>query len=268
MSRSPSLVPVGLAGFGDDRGERRTTPFCYATPYSNAPEPPMAQRAGSRGPALYASNYYHDNNNNNDDDDEYMEDSHGSSTDVYDSEMTNDADHDDSHSNRQAGFPERHASPSNPDIDVYEDEPDKLDYSEASSDGDDCRHGESDWPGARLQSRHLVEQDHGHGQVQTISGLLPEDEPWPGIEDHMSDGENIHPSSAETNEVDIDLDEVDNASVVSSQPSEYPSTQRAWHVTAKAENDADGASAADDERIGFKIHEDGDFDILGAGIHW
>lgn len=47
---------------------------------------------------------------------------------------------------------------------------------------------------------------------------LPEDEPWPGIEDQdrLSDGENIDPRKS------------DHRSDASSQPSEYPSTQRAW----------------------------------------
>lgn len=60
---------------------------------------------------------------------------------------------------------------------------------------------------------------------------LPEDEPWPGIEDqgHLSDGENIDP------------DEAERHSDASSQPSEYPSTQSAWPRTDDAE---------------FRIHED------------
>lgn len=62
---------------------------------------------------------------------------------------------------------------------------------------------------------------------------LPEDEPWPGIEDqeHMSDGENIDPNKEE---------EEDRRSDASSQPSEYPSTQRPWP----------------EEQGGFQIHED------------
>ena len=67
---------------------------------------------------------------------------------------------------------------------------------------------------------------HDHAQ-------LPEDEPWPGIEDqeNLSDGENIAPRYS------------DGQSDSSSQPSEYPSTQRVW-------------PADDDE--GFRIHEDED----------
>ncbi|KAL2204210.1 hypothetical protein CC79DRAFT_1127249 [Sarocladium strictum] len=65
--------------------------------------------------------------------------------------------------------------------------------------------------------------------------MLPEDEPWPGIEDRElngSDGENVDPAIE------------DVASEASSQPSEYPSTQRAW-----PEVGVEG---------GFLIHEDGD----------
>ncbi|KAF6818477.1 hypothetical protein CSOJ01_01857 [Colletotrichum sojae] len=70
---------------------------------------------------------------------------------------------------------------------------------------------------------------------------LPEDEPWPGIEDqdHMSDGENIDPLFSPAGEEDAQSD-------VSSQPSEYPSTQRGWQVP--------GA----DDGVGFRIHEDND----------
>lgn len=69
-----------------------------------------------------------------------------------------------------------------------------------------------------------------HAQPQRRTNL-PEDEPWPGIEDQeqqMSDGENVDPSD-------------DRRSVASSQPSEYPSTNRAW---------------PEDTAAGFRIHED------------
>ncbi|KAH6661726.1 hypothetical protein EV126DRAFT_496630 [Verticillium dahliae] len=72
--------------------------------------------------------------------------------------------------------------------------------------------------------------------------LQPEDEPWPGIEDQdrISDGENIDPLFSQTAD--------DATSVASSQPSEYPSTQRGW-----------GAQGADDDDdMGFRIHEDDD----------
>ncbi|TWU72402.1 hypothetical protein ED733_001508 [Metarhizium rileyi] len=75
-----------------------------------------------------------------------------------------------------------------------------------------------------IASRHSIQI--GHGQQ------LPEDEPWPGIEDQDHD----HPSNGEN----VDPDELRVDSDGSSQPSEYPSTQRAW--------------PGDD--AGFKIHED------------
>ncbi len=96
-------------------------------------------------------------------------------------------------------------------------------------------------------------------QPSAGSARLPEDEPWPGIEDNMSDGENVDPEST-----DADDDDDDN---ISSQPSEYPSTQA-------------GAGDVGDRRlgrgrcrrrrrrgggIGFRIHEDGDMEVGGGG---
>lgn len=61
---------------------------------------------------------------------------------------------------------------------------------------------------------------------------MPEDEPWPGIEDQqqMSDEENLDPR------------EMDVCSEASSQPSEYPSTHDAWPNNGEE----------------FEIHEDND----------
>lgn len=82
------------------------------------------------------------------------------------------------------------------------------------------------------------DEDESVGSVEVVPRLLPagsqqlpEDEPWPGIEDRMSDGENVDPLA-----VDGDGD-----SDMSSQPSEYPSTH-AWNGDAG----------------GFRIHEDGE----------
>jgi hypothetical protein len=87
-------------------------------------------------------------------------------------------------------------------------------------------------------SSTLLDSQHRHRQQQ-----LPEDEPWPGIEDphqhqrRHSDGENVDPQCA---------DELDHHSDASSQPSEYPSTQRVW------------PAAGNGQGVAFQIHEDED----------
>ncbi|MBE3041974.1 hypothetical protein IMZ48_05210, partial [Candidatus Bathyarchaeota archaeon] len=85
------------------------------------------------------------------------------------------------------------------------------------------------------------EEGESEGSVEVVPRLvtggshpLPEDEPWPGIEDRMSDGENVDPKEGG---VDGDVDG-EGDSEMSSQPSEYPSTQ-AWNG-----------------ETGFRIHED------------
>ncbi|KAL2114528.1 hypothetical protein VUR80DRAFT_6013 [Thermomyces stellatus] len=82
-------------------------------------------------------------------------------------------------------------------------------------------------------------EEDSPGSVEVVPQLLPgqnsqqlpEDEPWPGIEDRMSDGENVDPRAEEA--------DGEGDSETSSQPSEYPSTQ-AWNG----------------ENVGFRIHED------------
>lgn len=83
------------------------------------------------------------------------------------------------------------------------------------------------------------DEEESMGSVEVVPRLvpagsqqLPEDEPWPGIEDRMSDGENVDPRALDG----------DGDSEMSSQPSEYPSTH-AWN----------GGDAG-----GFRIHEDGE----------
>jgi len=150
----------------------------------------------------------------------------GSDTDPYDdSGMTHNADDDQS------------------DIDVYEDEAGDLDDVDTDA-------------GGRNESQGRGALPHPSSGPQ-----LPEDEPWPGIPDNMSDGENLDPFSTE--EVDIDIDEDDQHSDVSSQPSEYPSTQRAWHKNEDTAEEGD-----DDDDMGFKIHEDDDIGIAGLGTQW
>ncbi|KAJ3515978.1 hypothetical protein NM208_g14907 [Fusarium decemcellulare] len=79
----------------------------------------------------------------------------------------------------------------------------------------------------------IVVQDQANADQGSQGWQLPEDEPWPGIEDqdNVSDGENIDPLQVEPH------------SNASSQPSEYPSTQSAW---------------PNGDASGFQIHEDDD----------
>ncbi|KAK1756824.1 midasin [Echria macrotheca] len=262
MSRSPSLVPMGVPfGFQEDR-ERRTTPFYYATPHSDAIPDYLYQRAGSRGPVvLQPSNGYEP------DDDEDMEggleDEHGSSTDPYDSEMTNDE-------NSQTG---RQPAPNDSfgwgagnddgdiDVDVYEDEDDALD-------GTDTEGGNG--PG-RWNTFGQPHPDQGHSR--------PEDIPWAGIEDHMSDGENINPESdlhsqsqsqsqsqpiAIHEDADMEIIDRDDGDEVESgpdsqPPSEYSSKQNAWPTPAASESRQfaqQRTTAGGQASQGFQIHED------------
>lgn len=202
-SRSPSVGPFFQNMYVEEpvRGDRRMTPFAYATPHSNAPPdypPPRIQsRSISRSVQVFED----------EDQDMGFDDDHGSSTDDED-----------------------------PDIDVYEDERDMLDDLESESD----HH-----PTGQQQP---LEDQQSSSQPQG-----PEDEVWPGIEDNvMSDGENVDPLGVE------DGDEVDNLSDVSSEPSEYPSTQRAWRLPTVGEGREMTHGLEGDEAgaVGFKIHED------------
>lgn len=105
------------------------------------------------------------------------------------------------------------------DVEFYEDS------SSGDSDGDDSESSTS----AEVVTHAQAGVSHDSQQYE-----FPEDEPWPGIEDlhRMSDGENVDPHEA------------DRHSNASSQPSEYPSTQRAW---PQAKNGVE-----------FQIHEDDD----------
>ena len=133
------------------------------------------------------------------------------------------------------------------DIEVYEDEGDDMDDESGDTDAEG-QHESQQW--------HVVSQQQQPQQQQPTAQPLPEDEPWPGIEDNMSDGENMDPLSVE--------DEHDDISERSSQPSEYPSTQRAWHISS----DADGAQRAEHDGVGFRIHEDQDVGPGSLATPW
>ncbi|KAH6891382.1 hypothetical protein B0T10DRAFT_485121 [Thelonectria olida] len=159
---SPSPMPLGLS---DRQPVRGTTPFAYATPYSNAP---LQEVRGVRGGSVVrvAPEY-----------------------------------------------------PSDDDLDF------EVDMDESGS--DDFYDDEESV--GNLEAMAQVEVTAG---PESQRWQLPEDEPWPGIEDqdHMSDTENIDPQ------------EGSQGSNVSSQPSEYPSTQSAWPTH--------------DTNAEFEIHED------------
>ncbi|KAK0720920.1 hypothetical protein B0H67DRAFT_487068 [Lasiosphaeris hirsuta] len=269
MSRSPSLAPAGgLLGFHDERDrERRTTPFYYATPHSDAlPEPQGYQRAGSRAPTAMRPNNGYDPNHDEDMEDDFGDDQ-GSSTDPYDSEMTNDAD----------GRPKKRLAHNGSfglgvgtddgdfDIDVYEDEDeDELDDIETDAD-----HDAGAW--------HRVNQPH-HGAP---GRPRPEDIPWAGIEDQMSDGENVDPSSdSQSQDIeiheDIDIADRDDAEgdagsgLDSQPPSEYSSKQNAWPTPlASSGVEAQGGARVEEQdlgEMGFRIHEDGVGGGMGIGM--
>jgi hypothetical protein len=106
------------------------------------------------------------------------------------------------------------------DMGAYEDSSDMLD------DDEDCEDEMSD--------DNLREMTHPRdGEHESQHTQLPEDKPWPGIEDTgcMSDGENVDPR------------QVDQRSDTSSQPSEYPSNDPVWPPSGGTE---------------FRIHEDED----------
>lgn len=119
-----------------------------------------------------------------------------------------------------------------PDMDLYGsvsdesyvDDEDDGDNDDDNDDDDDENGGESDGVVAR---RLVLDSQQWH---------LPEDEPWPGIEDQdeiVEDGENV-----DLREQD---DEDGNQSASSSQPSEYSSTNPPW---------------PNDDVSEFRIHED------------
>ncbi|KAK3365706.1 hypothetical protein B0T24DRAFT_396735 [Lasiosphaeria ovina] len=265
-SRSPSVIPREL-GFIDERArERRTTPY-YATPHSEALPEPRGYRAGSRGPALMPpSNGYDPDDEDDDMDDDFGEDQ-GSSTDPYDSEMTNDA-------IAVVKRPQAHESfglATDPDdadfdIDVYEDEDDGLD----SVDTDVGNNGMV-WDGF---GQPVKAADATHPR--------PEDVPWAGIEDLMDDGENVDPHSQEIaihEDDDImdgtagDADETQSAAS-SQAPSEYSSKPNAWPVLTTGKVDlglipgrtesGGGSRLSARDSGGFEIHEDGD----GLDTRW
>ncbi|KAK0708804.1 hypothetical protein B0T21DRAFT_376990 [Apiosordaria backusii] len=258
MSRSPSLAPPGMFGHHD---ERDRTPFYYATPHSEAVGEHGYHRGGSRGPpqAMLRTNGY----DPDDDEDEEMtddfqdDDTQGSSTDPYDSEMTNDVSPVRQVTVGQGSFGFGTDGEGNDvddiDIDVYEDDEE-----------DEVDGVETDHTTGHQRYHHNSHAAWGNQAAVVNATTRPEDIPWAGIEDHMSDGENVDPSSSSFSssfasdasgsfhssqsrqqqhhqqqqlEIHQDEDEEDqeerrsNTSARSSQaPSEYSSKPGPWNV--------------------------------------
>lgn len=159
---SPSPMPFGLT---DRQPTRGTTPFAYATPYSNAPLQEI--RTVSGGSVVPAA-------------------------------------------------PEE-GSEDDPDFDV-----------EIYESGSEYMYDDD---GHSMSSTEMIERKQTLPDYDSRGWRLPEDEPWPGIEDrgHVSDDENLDPGKD------------GHKSNASSQPSEYPSTQSVW---------------PNDNTADFHIHED------------
>lgn len=178
---------------------RSTTPFNYATPYSNGPGvdaypalPHNARHSGGHRDAfgLDVDDHEHDEEEDDDDDDNNYDDDDG---------------------DNEGGYSE--------EVEIYD---------EGSSGG----YGEVE---AGVGGAHAAQYPYSDLELDYVRRQLPEDEPWPGIEDRMSDGENVDPRALP---VDGDGD-----SEMSSQPSEYPSTQ-VWNACQR------------DGHADFRIHED------------
>lgn len=225
FSRSPSVTPFFQHIIPEEpiRGDRRVTPFAYATPHSNVPPDYPPPRIHSRSHSRSIQQVFVDE----EDEEMHFDEDHGSSTD--------DDDEDD------------------PDIDVYEDERDMLD--DLESDSDHHPSGQArplqDQQQQQPLSRQQQQQQPPPQPPPPQQPQGPEDEVWPGIEDNdMSDGENVDPR-----------DDADNRSDVSSVPSVYPSTQRAWrlHTGVEGREMTHGLDGDEAGGVGFRIHvDDGD----------
>ncbi|KAK2603683.1 hypothetical protein QQS21_004157 [Conoideocrella luteorostrata] len=128
------------------------------------------------------------------------------------------------------------------DIEIYESESDES-YDDDRNHGGDNYSDDNESISSDEMLTHAHADAHADAHAHAIlendsqPRQLPEDEPWPGIEDqdHGSVGENMDPQQ----HVSPD----DRHSIASSQPSEYPTTERTWPVDSQ-------------NGTGFHIHED------------
>lgn len=206
-THSPSPMPWG--GPQDRQPARGMTPFAYATPYSNAPAPPPqlqenGYRARSGSVVRFEVHQPY-----------YQQPRHRSS------------------SSRLTAVPQ----PPPTTMLIADDDNVKM----YNSESDDDYEEDEDEEGGDTDSVVDMVTDAQPHPLQLVAGPIwpgmPEDEPWPGIEDgapglRSGDAENMDPNVS-----------LGGASQQSSQPSEYPSTQ-----IIKRDEDED----EDD----FLIHED------------
>ncbi|OAA33391.1 hypothetical protein AAL_00856 [Moelleriella libera RCEF 2490] len=185
---------------------RGITPVAYATPYSNAP---LQELRPLRGSSVARSTTDEAALEDMDYTDEVFR------ADIYESSSD-----------------ESYHGSEGDDDDDDDDDNDNDDGDDGGAGGDSSTAGYE-----RVMAAHHPHAAMDHDS-QARQPPLPEDEAWPGIEDQIqaSDGENVDPDRMVLPE--------DQQSNASSQPSEYPATERA------AWNDDDGTD--------FRIHEDQD----------
>ncbi|KAG6009468.1 hypothetical protein E4U54_008554 [Claviceps lovelessii] len=194
---SPSPVP---SGFTKRQVTRGMTPLAYATPHSNAPLQelrPIRSSSLVRKTSDPLSAAY-------------------ATDELFDIEIY------------ESGSDESYGNAGEDDDD------DDGDGGGGDDDEDDNEEEEE-----KKASRHAVGYPRvfDHRRHDSHDRQLPEDEPWPGIEDwpDACGGENHGPQHTSPDD--------DHHSNASSQPSEYPATQKAWPMHY-------------DDETGFHIHED------------
>ncbi|KAK4224717.1 hypothetical protein QBC38DRAFT_370405 [Podospora fimiseda] len=175
MSRSPSLAPPS---FFDRAGSAHPPNIYYHTPASEGQWGGNGyhSRAGSRPPvnSLLRTNGY--DPDDDEDDDEDMEDDD-------DSQSSNGKNHDNNNNNFSSSFgfgdaQQQRQGGDDEDVDVY--------YDEEEEEEEEENQGQRNGWSLRQQQQQ---------QVSIMpAGTRPEDIPWAGIEDNMSDGENVDPS--------------------------------------------------------------------------
>ncbi|KAK4121276.1 hypothetical protein N657DRAFT_623522 [Parathielavia appendiculata] len=212
LSRSPSLAPGGLYGYHEDKNqnnnrERRTTPFFYATPHSEAIPEYGYHRGGSRGPVLRGIGNGYDAEEEEDED--MMDDSFTTDESTGSGSGSTDGGLEDDDDSQMADLQHHHSAAASArrivngsfgfttttdengddaDLDIYQDEEedDELDGVDTDAgnnlpDSQDGAGGGGVWHGFGRQRTGFSESFQQQQQQQ--QPLRPEDIPWQGIED-------------------------------------------------------------------------------------